>query len=150
MRYNKAYQVFGAVMSILLPPRGEFASDQAAIDAVVSRLVERINPIAVFLFGSRALGQQHDGSDFDFLVITRAEDGEAGRDYVRPLRAVADLGVDAEIVPVRLDDFEAELNSEVSMIPNVMRYAVELYREASCPPFPRSRSERTEIRAGAL
>ena len=129
-----------SVMFNMLPARGEFESDEAALDAVVKRLVERLNPLAIFLFGSRARGEHRDNSDFDLLVITRVEDSEAGRDYTRPLRAIADLGVDAEIVPVRYDDLDAELNSDISMIPDIMGYAEELYRESSCPPIPRSGS----------
>lgn len=130
---------------LTLPARGEFLNDEEALNALVQRLVDRINPVAIFLFGSRALGQHSPDSDFDLLVITRVEDGEAGRDYVRPLKAIADLCVNAEIVPVRFDDFDAELNSETSMIPDVMRYARELYHEASCPPIPRTGSKRTEV-----
>jgi len=127
---------------LTLPARGEFLNDEMALNALVQRLVDRIRPVAIFLFGSRALGQHRPDSDFDLLLITRPEDGDAGRDYVRPLRAVADLCVNVEIVPIRFDEFDAELNSDTSLIPDVMRYARELYRDASCPPIPRLAHQR--------
>jgi hypothetical protein len=36
-------------------------------------------------------------------------------------------GVGCDVVPVRVDDLEAELHSEISMIASVMREAVKVY-----------------------
>jgi hypothetical protein len=43
-----------------------------------------------------------------------------------PLRG---SGVGCDVVPVRMDDFKAEMDSQTSMIPRIMGEAVRVYDE---------------------
>jgi predicted nucleotidyltransferase len=106
---------------------GIYEDEQSALSGVVRRLVDGLHPKKIFLFGSRARGDHRPDSDFDLLVITNAEDGDNGRDFGWVRRPLRGSGVGCDVVPVRVDDFEAELHSEISMIASVMREAVKVY-----------------------
>jgi predicted nucleotidyltransferase/HEPN domain-containing protein len=43
--------------------------DPRELDRVVRRLVERFDPIAIYLFGSRARGDAGDDSDYDLMLV---------------------------------------------------------------------------------
>jgi predicted nucleotidyltransferase len=115
---------------------GIFGSEAEALEASVKRLAEVIKPHAIFLFGSRARGNHRPDSDFDFLILTREEDGEGGRDYARMRRALKGFGLDTDIVPVRFDDFTAEMESETSMVSAAMQGALRIYDEKEGYRFP--------------
>jgi len=118
------------VTEVIAPPnKGIYATEDEALRGVVERLVNGLNPVEVWLFGSRARGGHQPDSDFDLLVVTRPEDGENGRDFGWVRRPLRGSGVGCDVVPVRLDDFKAEMDSPASMVPEVMREAVRLYDE---------------------
>lgn len=48
--------------------------DKVALDSVVKRLVARLRPTRVYLYGSHASGTPHAGSDVDILVVVPASD----------------------------------------------------------------------------
>ena len=50
---------------------GGYATADQALDEVVNRLAGALNPVAIYLFGSRARGTARPDSDFDLLVVTR-------------------------------------------------------------------------------
>lgn len=106
---------------------GVYDSEEAALVGVVQRLVDGLHPKQIYLFGSRARNDHRPDSDFDLLVITNVEDGENGRDFGWVRRPLRGSGVGFDIMPVRIDDFETELHSELSVIPSVMRKAVKVY-----------------------
>jgi len=113
----------------VLPNKGIYATENVALRGVVERLVDGLNPVQVWLFGSRARGDHQPDSDFDLLVVTRPEDGENGRDFGCVRRPLLGSGVGCDVVPVRLDDFTAEMDSPVSMIAEIMGEAVRVYDE---------------------
>jgi uncharacterized protein len=43
--------------------------DPKELDRVVRRIADRINPLAIYLFGSRARGDADEDSDYDLLVV---------------------------------------------------------------------------------
>ena len=90
--------------------KGPFSSEEAALSAVVEKLVEKIDPVEIWLFGSRAEGTHRPDSDFDLLLITSAEDGDAGFDYDRAYAPISGLGVGCEVVPCRADESSAIRN----------------------------------------
>jgi predicted nucleotidyltransferase len=47
--------------------------DRAVIDEVVRRIVERVRPQKIILFGSYAYGRPHADSDLDILVVMESE-----------------------------------------------------------------------------
>ncbi|MFQ5776064.1 MAG: nucleotidyltransferase domain-containing protein [Kiloniellaceae bacterium] len=109
------------------PNRGPFKTDEAALEAVVDRLVSALRPEAIYLFGSRARGNPRPESDFDLLVVTRSEDGEAAYDYERVYLPVAGLGVGCDIVPCPKHDFEAEKGARTGLVKRVIREGRLIY-----------------------
>lgn len=109
------------------PNLGIYESESVALTELVRRLVDGLKPQQVYLFGSRARRDHRPDSDFDFLVVTNIEDGENGRDWGWVRKPVRGSGVGCDVVPVRIDDFEAELRSDISMIPSIMHEIVKVY-----------------------
>jgi len=108
---------------------GHFATEDEALRALVERLAASLNPLTIWLFGSRASGRQRPDSDFDLLVVTRIEDGEAGRDYERAYAPVCGCGIGCDIVPIRIDDFIDELDHPTSMFAEIARSGIKVYGE---------------------
>jgi predicted nucleotidyltransferase len=56
------------------------------LDEILSRLVETLHPLEIYLFGSHARGTPHPDSDLDFLVVVPDDAGDrhelAGRGYI--------------------------------------------------------------------
>jgi predicted nucleotidyltransferase len=114
-------------MGLTPPNRGPFVSEDAALTAVVGRLVDRLDPEAIYLFGSRASGRARPDSDFDLLVVTRTEDGDAGFDYDRAYAPLLGLGVGCDVVPCRNDAFEAEKERPTSLCHLAVNQGRKLY-----------------------
>jgi hypothetical protein len=53
---------------------GHSTADEALAE-VINRLVEALNPVAIYLFGSRARGTVRPDSDFDLMVVTGGRRG---------------------------------------------------------------------------
>ncbi len=106
---------------------GSFGTESDALHAVLGRIVDQIDPEAVWLFGSRARGTHRPESDFDLLVVTKVEDGEKGYDYDRVYAPILGTGVGCDVVPCRLDDFEREAMSRTGLIREILQTGVRLY-----------------------
>ena len=110
-----------------VPNRGPFASEDDALRAIVRRLVDRLRPEEIWLFGSRAEGVHQPDSDFDLLVVTSANDGEAAFDYDRVYAPVKGLGVGCDIIPCRADEFALERSDPTSLCWRVVNTGWKLY-----------------------
>lgn len=106
---------YASTVGSIRPNCGEFASETAALNAVVRRLVERLDPVAIYLFGSRARGDARADSDFDLLLVTRDEDGEMGFDYDRAYQPVMGLGIGCDVVPCPRHEYEVEKERPTSL-----------------------------------
>ena len=105
---------------------GRYATEQEALDAVVGRLVEQLDPHAIWLFGSRARGDHRPDSDFDLLVV--AKPGQAwGEDYVAALRPAHDTWVGCDVVPCPKQDFDEALTLRTSFVADVVETGRRLY-----------------------
>ena len=76
-------------------------------EALIRRIVEVWHPEEIRLFGSRARGDFHELSDWDLLVIVPDNAPAEQLDLVWARRAVRDLHVRADIVPVSRSEFES-------------------------------------------
>jgi predicted nucleotidyltransferase len=123
-----------------VPNKGPFASEDEALRVVVQRLVDKLDPNEVWLFGSRAEGVHQPDSDFDLLVVTASEDGDAGFDYDRVYAPIKGLGVGCDVVPCRADEFAVERADPTSLCWRVVQTGRRLYeRGASHSGILRSR-----------
>lgn len=106
---------------------GSYASESLALEGIVARLVDQLDPEYIWLFGSRAEGRQRPDSDFDLLVVTKREDGELASDYDHVYRPVMGTGVGCDVLPCPIDDFVRELQNPVSMVSQIRDKGVKLY-----------------------
>lgn len=66
---------------------------------ITRRIVAAANPVKVILFGSRARGTAHSGSDVDLLVIER-EPVSTRQEAIRLRRLLRDLEIPVDIIVV--------------------------------------------------
>jgi len=82
------------------------AAESDKLDKAVDRIVQAMQPEAIYLFGSRARGEEHADSDYDLLVIV-PDDAPAERSSLSAtVRVARDPGVPLDIVPCRRSVFE--------------------------------------------
>jgi predicted nucleotidyltransferase len=94
---------------------GGHATADEALEEVVHRLVEALDPVAIYLFGSRAHGTARPDSDFDLMVVTRPEDGQAGYDFRRAYAPLVGRGIACDVLPVPQADFLEDKDDPTSL-----------------------------------
>jgi len=76
------------------------------LERLIGRIVDAMQPDAIYLFGSRARGDARPDSDFDLLVVVPDSTPEDRRSLQAGARIARDPGVPADIVPCRRSTFE--------------------------------------------
>ncbi len=76
--------------------------------ALITRLVERMQPEEILLFGSYARGESTPDSDYDLLVILPDDASAERRSLGFAHAAKRGLGIAADIVPCRRSVFAAK------------------------------------------
>lgn len=112
------------------PNIGHFLSEEAALAALVEKLVESLDPYAIWLFGSRARGSHRPDSDYDLLVV--AKPGQAWADhYEQAYMATSGTGIGCDIVPVGKADFDEAASLHTSFVATVVDEGRKLYEARS-------------------
>ncbi len=116
---------------LVRPNIGQYADEAAALAGVVARLVEALDPQAIWLFGSRARGDHRPDSDFDLLVV--AKDGrwfgpEGSDGYVAVYRPTTETGIGCDVVPCDAEHFEVGKLLNTSFVARVVSEGREVYR----------------------
>lgn len=88
----------------------------APLERLVRRVVEAMNPLEVWLFGSRAENRARPTSDYDLLVVMPDGTPDAELDPVRAWRLGWDVRVTADIIPCTRSEFDEEKN-ELDSLP---------------------------------
>ena len=89
---------------------------EALLREIVRRLVARLDPDKIILFGSRARGDSRAESDLDLLVIRDSEDPPHRRS-ARAYRAIGAIGVPKDILwytPQEVEDWSGAVNHVIS------------------------------------
>ncbi|MEO5338519.1 MAG: nucleotidyltransferase domain-containing protein [Magnetospirillum sp. WYHS-4] len=92
------------------------AKEAEVLAPVIARIVERLDPEAIWLFGSRAGGKARTDSDYDLLMILPDGTPEDDLDPVRAWEVVRGLGVPIDVVPCTRSEFEEE-KDEIDSLP---------------------------------
>lgn len=82
------------------------ADQISTLEETVTRVVQTMRPEAIYLFGSRARGDAHADSDYDFLVVVSDDAPKERRSLDATMRVARDPGVPLDIVPCRRSVFE--------------------------------------------
>ena len=94
---------------------------------VVRRLVERLQPDCIYLFGSQVRGDAEEGSDYDIMVVV-AESDEPGHKRIREAhRALGQVDLPVQIIVVTWAEFEQDLPVPASLPATVGREGKLLY-----------------------
>jgi predicted nucleotidyltransferase len=100
-------------------------------DTVLSRAIERLvaelDPQAIWLFGSRARGDHRPDSDYDLMVVAKENGNFGSDDYVKALRPTFGTGLDCEVVPCSLADFEEARALPTTLVSQVIQHGRLLY-----------------------
>jgi hypothetical protein len=106
---------------------GGHATADEALDEVVHRLVEALDPDAIYLFGSRARGTARPDSDFDLMVITRPEDGQTAYDPARAYAPLIGRGIACDVLPVPAPDFLEDKDDPTSLCFEAAHHGKKVY-----------------------
>lgn len=90
--------------------------DLAPVWPLLERVLREWQPERIHLFGSRARGDAHPESDWDFLVVV-PDSSSASGDPLVPWRLRRDTGVRADVVVYSSREFEAD-----RAVPNTLAY----------------------------
>ena len=104
------------------PDRGGRAIDIEPIRPILERVIERWQPLRIWLFGSRARGDAGPDSDWDLLAVVA--DGPEPADFDDPMtvwRVKRQPGVPSDLIVYRASDFEAD-----RVVPNTLAYSANL------------------------
>jgi uncharacterized protein len=130
------------------PNTGRYATEQEALDAVVARLVEALDPQAIWLFGSRARGDHRPDSDFDLLVV--AKPGQPwGEDYRKVYLAASGVGVGKDVIPCSAEDFVIAQLLPTTLVSQVLAHGRKLFEAEADRGVSRNRTPRFEKRETA-
>lgn len=86
------------------------------LERLVHHIVEVMNPLEIWLFGSRAEGRARPTSDYDLLVVMPDETPELDLDPVRAWRLGWEVSVTADIIPCTRSEFDEE-KDELDSLP---------------------------------
>ena len=108
-------------------PVGPFRSADAALTFLRDRLVAMLKPTEIWLFGSRARGDNMPDADFDLLVVLPDGRSPNAYNYAAAAEPVVACGVPFDIVPCAVGDFDAVASDSETLIGKVKREGRRLY-----------------------
>lgn len=73
---------------------------------LLSRIIDAMRPVQIWLFGSRARGSARPTSDWDLLVVLPDDVADDELDLMHAWQTVRDLRIPADVIPVRSREFE--------------------------------------------
>lgn len=76
--------------------------------ALLSRILEKMSPEEIWLFGSQAREDARTDSDWDLLVVLPDSAPEEALDLVQAWRVVSDLRIPADIIPIKKSEFDQD------------------------------------------
>ena len=85
-------------------------ADLETLAPILARLVERLEPVAIWLFGSRAEGRARPDSDYDLLVVVADGAPAAELDAAGAYELTRGLGLPVDVVACPRSVFEEEKN----------------------------------------
>jgi predicted nucleotidyltransferase len=99
---------------------GGLENEEMALNLLVSRLVDALDPEMIWLFGSRARRDNRNDSDFDLLVVAKQNGSFGSDDYDLVHSAISDLWIGADVIPCDLDVFKVSLDLKTSFVRRIV------------------------------
>ncbi len=102
------------------------ATNNAVIEEMARRIVERFAPDKIILFGSHVTGHARPESDVDLLVVMRKVGSKRDKATEIDL-ALVGLELPADIIVVRVDELERRRNQIGTVIHSALRDGKIIY-----------------------
>jgi predicted nucleotidyltransferase len=94
---------------------------------IVSRLVARLHPTRVYLFGSRARGEASSASDYDVLLVVPDSATPTHRREMEACDALWGIAAPIDVLVWSESEFERRLVARASLPATVVREGVLLH-----------------------
>jgi hypothetical protein len=120
-------QATGMVKQAFRPNIGPYRDEEAALQALVDRLVVGLRPRAIYLFGSRAEGRARPDSDFDLVVVLDDSAPDEATTYEAVYAPICGSEVGCDVVPCRIGELEEVLQDPANPWHQSWRNARMLY-----------------------
>lgn len=109
----------------------ERAGHDSAIDSIVAKVVERADPVAIWLFGSRAEGKAREESDYDVMIVVDDSYPSGRANTLEAWSIVGDLPIPVDATMVRAGIFEKRREEVGSLSYQVARKGKLVYERAA-------------------
>jgi len=98
-----------------------------ALREIVRRLVELYQPERVYLFGSKARGEDDEDSDYDLLLVVSSSDEPGYQRAQRAQRALWGLWEPVDVLVLTREEFDRKLSVACSLASTVVGEGTLLY-----------------------
>ena len=105
----------------------DMATEDPLLTAIVEKIVQRMSPSAVYIFGSRARGDTTTGSDYDLLVVVERSDLPGHQRDREALRALRAIRAPVDVMVLTRDEFERGSRVVTSLPATVLREGRRLH-----------------------
>jgi predicted nucleotidyltransferase len=129
LKEGKAETVRRLLSGLRSGPVGPFRDEAAALAFLRDRLVARLRPRMIWLFGSRARGDGREDSDFDLLVVLPDGLPETAYSSFAVAEPLIACGLAYDVVPCSWSDFLAERDESGSLVNRATREGRVLYQD---------------------
>ncbi|MGH2709535.1 MAG: nucleotidyltransferase domain-containing protein, partial [Actinomycetota bacterium] len=94
---------------------------------IIRRLIEAYQPLRIYLFGSKARGDEGPDSDYDLLVVVPDDASSERRDSRLAYEALWGTGTAADVLVCTNSYFEARRHLRASLPGTVLREGKQLH-----------------------
>ena len=105
----------------------ELLAKDPALAEIVRRLVDAFQPLRVYLFGSKARGDDGPDSDYDIMVVVERDDRQPRHRSEQAYRVLHGTGTAADILVWTFEDFSRRLHMVASLPATIEREGRLIY-----------------------
>jgi uncharacterized protein len=107
------------------------ATDRERLETLIRRIVDRLDPEEIWLFGSRAEGRARPDSDYDLIAILPDGASPEALDLVKAWSIISGLGIPADLVPYTRSEFEEEKDAVGTLAKAAFHRGRRIYERAA-------------------
>jgi len=97
------------------------------LEEIIARLVQVFQLERIYLFGSRARGDETDESDYDLLLVVKSSNLPRYKREQQAFRALNGVGASKDVIVLTRDEFERKLTVITSLPATVEREGKLVY-----------------------
>lgn len=109
------------------PPSSNSHGQDSTLAEIVRRLVDAYQPQRIYLFGSKARGDENPDSDYDLLVVVPDDASSERRDSRLAYETLWGTGAAADVLVCTNSYFEARRHLRASLPGTVLREGRQLH-----------------------